>query len=114
MSSTEPTSSELLVVLSDPTEGAMLVSAYTTLHSISPRMLVIRKPAQLGVRLDGALLVTDGEVPTEVLAALTPVEQQWALAWNARKRPKQRAGDGEPWDNTEFYPPDFSDDPTDK
>jgi hypothetical protein len=107
-----PFNSELLVVLADDDVDRVrssIESNYRVLHSVSPRVLVIQKPASnltSPTHLAGVLLATDDDVPEEMLSTLNPTEKQWVQAWLLRKRPKQRVGDGLSWDAPGFLPPD--------
>ncbi len=51
------------------------------------------------------LSVHTGDVPAEVLARLDEPARLFAAAWNERKRPKARPGEGSPWDSPGREPP---------
>jgi hypothetical protein len=56
-------------------------------------------------RIKGVLGVhsgTLGSVPSD----LTPEERTFVSAWEMRQRPKERPGEGLPWDAPGFKPPD--------
>ena len=51
------------------------------------------------------LFVHTGDVPSEMLAQLDEPARMFAAAWNERRRPKERPGEGSSWDAPGFDPP---------
>ena len=49
--------------------------------------------------------VFTGDVPPEALTQLNEAERLFAAGWNQRHRPKQRRGEGLPWDAPGFDAP---------
>lgn len=56
-------------------------------------------------RSSDVLSVHTEAVPADVLARLDEPARVFAAAWNERRRPKRRTGDGLPWDAPGFDPP---------
>ena len=51
------------------------------------------------------LAVHTADVPADVLARLDEPARSFAAAWNERRRPKDRPGQGASWDAPGFDPP---------
>jgi hypothetical protein len=68
---------------------------------------VVADEATVGAleRRSEVLSVHRAAVPADVLARLDDPERLFAAAWNERRRPKRRAGDGLPWDAPGFDAP---------
>jgi hypothetical protein len=56
-------------------------------------------------RLPGVLAVHTERVPDDVVARMDEPARTFAAAWNERRRPKRRRGDGLPWDTPGFDAP---------
>lgn len=75
---------------------------------LRPRLLLIRtdiKAEETAARIAGVLGVY-GAAPSKLPLDLTPEERLFISAWEARRQPKIRPGDGLPWDAPGFVPPD--------
>ena len=51
------------------------------------------------------LSVHTDDVPSEALAQLDEPARMFAAAWNERRRPEERPGEGSSWDAPDFDPP---------
>jgi hypothetical protein len=88
------------------------------LDELSPRVEVRQRlPPRLAIVAAGeaelralehspeVLSVHTGDVPAEVLARLEEPARSFAAAWNERRRPKDRRGEGSRWDAPGFKAP---------
>lgn len=111
----DPSAAELLVILSEDDldrARSKVERSYRLLHSVSPRVLVIQRPASDLPPLSslaGVLIATEEDVPEAILRTLSATEKLWVSAWLLRKRVKQRVGEGFSWDAPGFLPPDRPD-----
>lgn len=76
------------------------------LHSVSDRVFSVRGDAGRVRRLPGVALVLTGGESEDVLRNLSETEALFAKAWLMAKQPKERKGQGLPWDAPGFLPPD--------
>ena len=77
---------------------------------LAPRLVLVRTdPETIAhvAQMEGVLDVSDDILP-ELPQELTPSERLFVSAWEARRQPKIRPGEGLPWDAPGFLPPDSS------
>lgn len=105
-------SQELLVVLApgagQTSRDAVAVIA-PVLHSASDQVFAVRGDAAQVARVrqvPGVSLVLVGHESENVLRNLSPTEELFAKAWLMARQPKQRKGEGLPWDAPGHLPPD--------
>jgi hypothetical protein len=92
-------------------EALVELNPGSTLEAIAPAVEVRQRlPPRLAIvaadedglralaRSPEVLSVHTAHVPKQVLARLDEPARTFAAAWNERRRPKQRPGDGLPWD----------------
>jgi hypothetical protein len=75
---------------------------------LAPRLALVRAHAETmrrAAQIEGVLTVSDDTVP-ELPQDLTPSERLFVSAWEVRRQPKTRPGEGLPWDAPGFLPPD--------
>jgi hypothetical protein len=102
---------ELLVLL-DPRRGGEALSQLQSVVSVTqmlpPRLALVRADPGATHRvtdIEGVLGVYD-DAPPENPPDLTPEERVFVSAWEARRQPKTRRGEGLSWDAPGFQPPD--------
>jgi len=101
---------EVLLVF-DPGQasaGLALAGNFRMIQQLLPRLAVVQTDADGLARLrgmPGVTAVIEDRVPVNVLRQLTPAERTFAEAWIAGRQPKQRPGEGLPWDTEGFQPP---------
>lgn len=102
---------ELLVVLEpglfDRTL-AHLRAIGTVTQLLPPRLALVRAaPDTIArvARIEGVLSVSDDTL-AELPQDFTPSERLFVSAWEARRHPKTRPGEGLSWDAPDFLPPD--------
>ena len=104
-----PPTSEVLVELQP---GAALADAMppaaVVVQQFPPRLAIVAAD-ETGIdalRESAAVnAVFPGEVPPEALERFDQIARVFAAGWNERHRPKQRRGDGLPWDTPGFEAP---------
>ena len=105
------TLSEFLVILETRSADEALVrlrAVANVTQVLPPRLAIVeaeRETAARVARIEGVLGVYDDAVP-EVPPDLTPSERVFVSAWEARRQPKTRPGEGLSWDAPGFLPPD--------
>ena len=102
---TAPDSDQLLLIL-DPSVPAVrgrIEEEYRVLSAFSPRVLTIA--GNVPPSVPGVLCATAAAVEPGLLAGLTESERLGIAAWQMRKAPKARLGDGLSWDAPGFLPP---------
>lgn len=75
---------------------------------LAPRLALVRADPDAMARaaqIEGVLNVSDDTLP-ELPQDLTPSERLFVSAWEARRQPKTRPGEGLSWDAPGFLPPD--------
>ena len=102
---------ELLVIL----EASLADEALAQLRAVAnvtqvltPRLALVQADPETtarAARIRGVLDVYDDAV-SELPADLTPSERVFVSAWEARRQPKTRPGEGLSWDAPGFLPPD--------
>lgn len=84
-------------------------SHVTIVHTASPRLFVVRlveaAPEEISA-LPGVAAVTNRGLPAELMSDLDDEERLFARAFASRTEPKERIGEGLPWDAPGFEPPD--------
>jgi hypothetical protein len=102
---------EFLVIL-DPRLAdqtlAQLRAIATVTQVLAPRLALVRADAETMARaaqLGGVLAVSDDTLP-ELPQDLTSSERLFISAWEVRRQPKTRPGEGFSWDAPGFLPPD--------
>jgi hypothetical protein len=100
--------SEVLLELQPGATLDALRPAVEIRQNLPPRLAIVAVDED-GVRaLEGKpeiLAVFTEDVPAEALERLDDPERAFAAGWNERRRPKQRRGDGRPWDAPGFDSP---------
>lgn len=87
---------------------AQLRAVANVTQVLPPRLAIVqadRETTARAARIEGVLGVYDDAVP-EVPPDLTPSERVFVSAWEARRQPKTRPGEGLSWDAPGFLPPD--------
>ena len=110
---TTNTPMEILIMIQDNAtkEEQQRIAELTVLQEISPRVKVIEGSNEITKeinKLSGVTLLTE-ETWNEALAqSLTEVERLFVEAWQLKQQlgTKQRPGEGAPWDDPNFQPPD--------
>ena len=100
---------DFLLLLDKDSPADVLSGQAAIVHSVSPRLFVIRSgPATRAelAALTGVAAITDCELPQEYQQILNPQEMLFATAFAASGTSKQRVGEGLPWDAPGFEPPD--------
>jgi hypothetical protein len=100
----------LVVLESDRAARALaeLRSVAQVTQVLAPRLALIRSDREVlarAARIDGVAAVHD-QVLGELPADLTDSERTFVAAWQARRAPKTRRGEGLSWDAPGFEPPD--------
>jgi hypothetical protein len=102
---------EFLVILeprlADKTLAQLRAIANVT-QVLAPRLALVRADPETMARIaqiGGVLDVSDDTLP-ELPQELTPSERLFVSAWEARRQPKIRPGEGLSWDAPGFLPPD--------
>jgi hypothetical protein len=75
---------------------------------LEPRLALVRADPEIAARVarvEGVLGVYEDAVP-EIPPDLTSSERTFVSAWEARRQPKTRTGEGLPWDAPGHLPPD--------
>jgi hypothetical protein len=75
---------------------------------LAPRLALVRaEPSTMAraIQIEGVLHVSDDSLP-ELPQDLTPSERLFISAWESRRQPKTRTGDGLSWDAPGLLPPD--------
>src|SRR5215469_12413436 len=105
---------ELLIVLESRSASetlARLRAVANVTQVFPPRLALVQAGPDARTRIariEGVLDALDD--PARALPAdLTPAERIFAAAWQARRQPKTRPGEGLPWDAPGFEPPDRPD-----
>ena len=112
MTHTQEREDEILVILAKEGEESarsFIERTHAIIHSVSPRVFVIRKPTADADRVEPGreiLIATAGEVPKEILDTLSNAEELWIAAWSLRNKPKSRLNEGLPWDAPGLQSPD--------
>jgi hypothetical protein len=102
---------ELLVILEPRLADealAQLRGVANVTQVLVPRLALVRADPEIVervARIEGVADVYEDAV-SELPADLTPSERVFVSAWEARRQPKTRAGEGLPWDAPGFLPPD--------
>jgi hypothetical protein len=99
---------ELLLILDVERVGERL-SRFRVSQKVSPRVVIVAGSAHEELAsVDGVLAVVapGASLADELRASLTPTEALFVDAFRQRAEPKQRPGDGLPWDAEGFLPPD--------
>jgi hypothetical protein len=102
---------EFLVVLEPSLADktlAQLRAITNVTQVLAPRLALVRADPETIARvaqMEGVLDVSDDTLP-ELPQELTPSERLFVSAWEARRQPKIRPGEGLPWDAPGFLPPD--------
>jgi hypothetical protein len=108
-------SRDVLIVISDDRaaeEFKQLSAGYRVSQVASPRVVVVEgSPGALaGLRsIPGVTVVTGSDTPPGLTEGLDEGEALFVAAWLSRSKegpPKQRPGEGLPWDAPGFLPPD--------
>jgi hypothetical protein len=85
------------------------VGPHVDIHQrLPPRLVIVAadEEALRGLESNPKVrAVFTGDVPQETLERLDEPERLFAGGWNERRRPKQRPGDGLPWDAPGFDAP---------
>jgi hypothetical protein len=101
---------EVLVVLDQDAapEAMQAVRTHGAVTQILAPALVLVSPANAAwfSGLPGVRFVLEDEVPEAVRNDLDASERILVDAWEARRRPKRRRGEGAAWDAPGFLPPD--------
>lgn len=105
---------ESLVVIHDRAAEAFkrLSAGYSVRQAASPRVVIVEASAGAlaGLRaIPGVTVVTGSDAPTGLTEGLDDGESLFVAAWLSRNKegpPKQRPGEGLPWDAPGFLPPD--------
>jgi hypothetical protein len=100
---------EFLVLLDRDEFDGPLSEHARVVHSASPRLHVIRLEAsavQKFESLPGVVELTADSFSPELLERLDDQERLFLEALSRRNAPKQRLGEGLPWDAPGFEPPD--------
>jgi hypothetical protein len=87
---------------------AQLRAVAVVTQVLPPRLALVRAdPETMGraAQIAGVRDVYD-DTPPELPPDLTPAERLFVSAWEARRQPKTRPGEGLPWDAPGFQPPD--------
>jgi hypothetical protein len=102
---------EFLVILeprlADKTLAQLRAIANVT-QVLAPRLALVRADPETMARaaqIGGVLDVSDDTLP-ELPQDLSPSERLFVSAWEARRQPKTRPGEGLSWDAPGFLPPD--------
>jgi hypothetical protein len=102
---------ELLVMI-DPGLGDQALHRLRAVASVTqvlpPRLALVGADPEATDRVTGVvgvLGVYDDTLPDRP-PDLTPAEDVFISAWEARRHPKTRRGEGLPWDAPGFLPPD--------
>lgn len=108
-------SREVLVVIGEQRAAEafkQLSSGYSVRQVASPRVVVVDGSVGVlaGLRsIPGVTVVTRGDAPSGLTEGLDEGEALFVAAWLSRSEegpPKQRPGEGLPWDAPGFLPPD--------
>lgn len=104
---------EMLVILDAPASEEAeqrIRTQYRVMQQVSPRVLVIRRPADPAAlrALPGVQDVAEGSVPDALVRELSDAEALFVQAWSQRASmgAKRRPGEGLPWDTPGRTPPD--------
>lgn len=87
---------------------AQLRAVANVTQVLAPRLALVRADPETMARaaqIGGGLDVYDDTLP-ELPPDLTPSERLFVSAWEARRQPKTRPGEGLSWDAPGFLPPD--------
>lgn len=85
-----------------------LRAAVDVIQVLPPRLALVRADRVTAARInriEGVLGIHADTVP-ELPADLTPAERLFVYAWEARRRPRTRTGEGLSWDAPGFSAPD--------
>lgn len=102
---------ELLIIL----EPRLADEALSQLRSVAnvtqvlaPRLALVRADPETMARVAriGGVLDVYDDAFSELPPNLTPSERLFVSAWQARRQPKTRLGEGLSWDAPGFLPPD--------
>lgn len=98
------------LVVVDPVRGGGLEALGESLTQVfSPRLGVVRVDDSTLAELQGrtdVVAVARRVLPPGAVAELDETERLFAEAWSQHDRPKQRRGEGLPWDAEDHSPPD--------
>jgi hypothetical protein len=102
----------VLEVLVELTPGAAVDEAIPReaqlLQRLPPRLAIVATDEE-GIRAlersPEISAVYAEEVPEEAMEQFDQVSRAFAAGWNERRRPKERRGEGLPWDAPGFEPP---------
>ena len=100
---------EVLVVLGPSADREAVVRLAPIVHSASDRVFAVRGDSAQVARirqLPGVTQVLTGEEPEDATHGLSGTEELFARAWLMARQPKQRKGQGLPWDTPGYLPPD--------
>lgn len=100
---------DYLILLDNEHSSAVLSGHATIVHAASPRLFVVRLESATYeeiAALPGVAALSEQSLPPGLAAQLDPQEKLFAAAFAARAIPKERVGDGLPWDAAGFEPPD--------
>jgi hypothetical protein len=102
---------EFFVIL-DPGQADSALSQLRAVADVTqvlvPRLALVRADRDAmarAARIEGVLDVRD-DAPPELPLDFTPAERAFVSAWEARRQPKTRPGEGLSWDAPGFLPPD--------
>lgn len=107
---TEPTR-EAVVLVTDANQYRDVIEdlrrSATVTQQLPPRLALFLLTAQQSESIpntSGAMFFVD-DIPADILDGLSPQEQLFIQAWQARRSTKKRPGDQLPWDAPGYTPP---------
>ena len=92
---------EALVELKPGAALKAIAPAVEVRQQLPPRLAIVaadEESLRALARSPDVLSVHTAQVPEQVLSRLEAPARTFAAAWNERRRPKERPGDGLPWD----------------
>ncbi|MBM2618522.1 hypothetical protein JIG36_23480 [Actinoplanes sp. LDG1-06] len=103
---------EVLVLVRDPDRYAEAIDAWrqsaTVTQELRPWLALVSPAGPQVPEIPGTRWFA-GDVPEDVLGELPPAARLFVAAWRQRQEPKDRPGDGLPWDTPGHLPPDRGD-----
>ena len=100
---------DFLILMDGDTGVEALAGRAKVVHSGSSRLHIIRPHSATMAELasiPGIVALTAGKLPLEHQQTLNQQEALFAAAFGSRRTPKDRVGEGLPWDAPGFEPPD--------